>query len=129
MPRYAIKVVPPDWQDTLPLPFHKNIQAYNKIEIGTHVLIYRFEAGIIGDAEIRSPFVLPVAWEAAAKIELPPSLRGADLLLPLEAVYYRGKVVPPETVRQILSDPLFPQLENWRPIDAQTYQQLLRRLL
>jgi len=129
MPRYAIKVVPPDWQDTLPLPFHKNIQAYNKIEIGTHVLIYRFEAGIIGDAEIRSPFISPHEWEASAKIELPPSLRGADLLLPLEAVYYRGKVVPPETVRQILSDSLFPQLENWRPIDPQTYQQLLRRLL
>ncbi len=50
-------------------------------------------------------------------------------MLPLEAIYYRGKVVPPSTVRQILSDPLFPQLDIWRPIDPQTYQQLLRRLL
>ena len=108
MPRYAIKVVPADWQDTLPLPFHKNIQAYNKIELGTHVLIYRREAGIIGDAEIRSAFVQPDAWAELAKLEqLPACLLGADSLLPLEAIYYRGKVVPPENVRQILSDQLF----------------------
>lgn len=126
MARYAIKAVPADWQDHLPLPFNRTTRAYGKIEAGMHILIFQREVGIVGDGTICNLFVSSGEWTGA---NLPHSFAEADFLLPLEAVYYRGKVVAPEAVRQILGDPSFPQLDGWRPIDAIIHQQFIRRLL
>ncbi len=126
MARYAIKTVPVDWQDHLPLPFNRTTRAYGKVEAGMHILIFQHEVGIVGDATVHGVFIDPQEWSATW---LPPSLAEADYLLLPEALYYRGKVVAPEAVRQILGDPSFPQLDGWRPIDALIHQQFIRRLL
>jgi hypothetical protein len=126
MPRYAIKVVPPDWKDSMPLPFSQTSRAYGKIERGMRVLIYQVGMGIVGDAEVCDSFIPAGEWLGE---ELPASVAAADYLLPLESIYYRGKVVAPDTVRELLDDPTFPQLDGYRPIDAQLYQQFIRLLL
>lgn len=126
MARYAIKTVPFDWQDSLPLPFNWTTRAYGRVEAGMHILVYQHTVGIVADATVVGAFISPQEW--LGKV-LPNSFGTADFLLPLEALYYRGKVVAPEAVRQILGDPGFPQLDGWRPIDATLHQQFIRRLL
>lgn len=127
MPRYAIKTVPAEWKDTMPLPFDERTRMSAKIEPGLHVLIYRRGVGIVADGEIQANFIRSDAW--LTDQPLPPVLAQAPYLLPVEALYYRGKVVAPEIVRQILGDPNFPPFDAWRPIDAQTYHQFIRRML
>lgn len=126
MARYAIKAVPADWQEHLPLPFNRTTRAYGRVEAGMHILIFQHDVGIVGDGLVSLDFIAPEAWTLCP---LPPSLAQADTLLPLAALYYRGKVVAPAAVRQILGDPGFPQLDGWRPIDALIHQQFIRRLL
>ncbi len=126
MARYAIKTVPVDWHDALPLPFNRTTRAYGKVEAGMHILIFQHEVGIVADGTVNGMFLSPLEWAGGL---LPRSVANADYLLPLEALYYRGKVIAPEAVRQILGDPSFPQLDGWRPIDAAIHQQFIRRLL
>ena len=129
MTRYAIKVVPPEWDYSMPLPFSRTMHDYNRIESGMRVLIYRSGVGIVGETEINSPFATPNEWPSDLIDDMPGAVASADYFLPLGGLYYRGKVIHPDVVRQILSDSTFPAFEAWRPIDAQTYQQLIRRLL
>jgi hypothetical protein len=126
MARYAIKTVPMGWHETLPLPFNQTTRAFGKVEAGMHILIFQHDVGIVADGMVQAVFTSPQEWAACP---LPASFTSADFLLPLEALYYRGKIVSPEAVRQILGDPSFPQLDGWRPIDALIHQQFIRRLL
>lgn len=129
MPRYAIKVVPHDWQESLPLPFHKTSRDYSKIEPEMHILVYQQTVGIIGDTVVTTLFLTAREWADQNTGSLPNALADADYLLPFDALYYRGKVIPPQAVRDILSDPTFPRLDGWRPISAEIHHQFIRHLI
>ena len=83
MPRYAIKVVPNEWKDSMPLPFHGTTRTYGKIERGMHILIYQHGVGIVGDAEIHETFVRSEDW---LDEPLPQKVAEADFLLPVGSI-------------------------------------------
>ena len=62
---YAIKVVPPEWDDTMPLPFDKAAYEQAKLEQGTRVLLYRDGEGIVGEGEIAGYPVEAARWVSA----------------------------------------------------------------
>jgi hypothetical protein len=125
--RYAIKVVPPEWQETMPLPFNKTTHDYSKIDQGTRVLVYRSGEGIIGEGEVHGFFLRPDEWPAQTTANLPASLAQADYLLPLGMLYTRDRVISPDGVRDLLDDRSFPQsIEAWRPIGEDLYEALTR---
>ncbi len=108
MPRYAIKIVPHSWKDWMPLSFNKTTRDYSKDEPGMHILVYQQSVGIIGDATISDIFVSIEDWSKQKEQPLPPALCDADYLLPLDALYYRDKVIQPQAARDILSDSTSP---------------------
>ncbi len=122
--RYAIQVVPPEWDDTMPLPFDRATHDSGAVEQGTHVLVYRRGEGIIGEGEVKGYFVQPDMWTPQSKMHLPDSLARADYLLPLGMVYRREEAIPPEAVRAALDDPAFPLGSSWHPIDRDAYDRL-----
>ena len=126
MSRYAIKVVPPEWQETMPLPFNKTTHDYSKIEQGTRVLVYRSGEGIIGEGEVRRLLSAPARMAVRkAREQLPPSVAQADYLLPLAMLYLRERVITPDGVRDLLDDRSFPQsVDTWRPIGLDLYDEL-----
>ncbi len=125
MSRYAIKVVPPEWQEPMPLPFNKNTHDYSKVEEGTRVLVYRSGEGIVGEGEVHAFFLRPDEWPSQNKGNLPASVAQADYLLPLTMLYVRDRVVTPDGVRDILDDRSFPQsVDTWRPIGSELYDAL-----
>ena len=125
MSRYAIKVVPPEWQETMPLPFNKTTHDYSKIEQGTRVLVYRSGEGIVGEGDIEGYFVRPQEWPAQSREQLPPVLAEADYLLPVAMLYLRERSISPDKVRDLLDDRSFPQsIDTWRPIGLDLYDEL-----
>ncbi|MBI1257743.1 MAG: hypothetical protein GC204_09755 [Chloroflexi bacterium] len=125
MSRYAIKVVPPEWQDTMPLPFNKTTHDYSKIEQGTRVLVYRSGEGIVGEGDVEGYFVRPHEWPTESAEQLPPALAQADYLLPIAMLYLRERVISPDKVRDLLDDRSFPQgIDTWRPIGLDLYDEL-----
>ncbi|MEO8396602.1 MAG: hypothetical protein ABI700_26650 [Chloroflexota bacterium] len=127
MSRYAIKVVPPEWREPMPLPFNKTTHDYSKIEEGTRVLVYRSGEGIIGEGEVHAFFLRPEEWPSQNKEHLPPSVAQADYLLPLAMLYVRERVISPDGVRDLLDDRSFPQsVDTWRPIGSDLYDELTR---
>jgi hypothetical protein len=124
MTRYAIKVVPPEWEAPMPLPFDKTSHDYSKIEQGTRVLVFRRGEGIIGEGEVKGFFVQPSEWPPETKDTLSPAVAGADYLLPLGMLYSREKPITQDEVRQALDDHSFPPGDVWRPIDQSMYHML-----
>ena len=124
MTLYGIKVVPPEWQDTMPLPFDKASHDASGIEQGTRVLIFRRGEGILGEGEVHGFFIHPREWTGESKEDLPASLANADYLLPVGMLYRREDVIPPQTVRDALNDPAFPSGDGWRTIDQDAYGRL-----
>jgi hypothetical protein len=123
--RYAIKVVPPEWRETMPLPFNKTTHDYNKIEQGMRVLIYRGSEGIVAEGEIDGYFLHPHEWPAQSMENLPPSLAQADYLLPIALLYRRERPISPDDVRDLLDDRSFPPGgDTWRPIGLDIYDEL-----
>lgn len=124
MTLYGIKVVPPEWEDEMPLPFDKAAHDNSGIEQGTRVLIFRRGEGIIGEGEVHGFFIQPKEWTGKSKDELPASLANADYLQTVGMLYHRDEVIPPEDVQAAIEDPAFPQGEEWRPIDRDAYERL-----
>jgi hypothetical protein len=124
MTLYGIKVVPPEWEDQMPLPFDKASHDASGVEQGTRILIFRRGEGIIGEGEVHGFFIQPKEWTSASKDDLPPSLANADYLLTVGMLYHRNDVISPETVRDTLDDPAFPQGDVWCTIGQDAYQAL-----
>ena len=125
MTRYAIKVVPPEWQEPMPLPFNKTTHDYSKIDQGMRVLVYRSGEGIIGEGEVRAFFLRPDEWPSQSTAQLPASIAQAEYLLPLAMLYQRDRVISPDGVRDLLDDRSFPQsADTWRPIGEDLYEAL-----
>jgi hypothetical protein len=131
---YAIKVVPPEWEEAMPIPFTQaeHDQWGAQLQNGTRVLIFK-DAPInqlIGEGEVHGFFVQPDRWTPTATDGLPPSLRGADYLLPLGMLYTRKtpeSMISLHGVRAALDDPTFPRSANeWRPLEFEQYQRLIR---
>jgi hypothetical protein len=121
---YAIKVVPPDWTDTMPLPFDKAQHDKAKLEQGTRVLIYRDGEGIVGEGEIAGFAVEPARWVSASLEHLPPSLAQAEILQPVKLLYSRENALTQQEVRHALEQPQFPQGADWLSLDRDQYARL-----
>lgn len=121
---YGVKVVPPEWGDTMPLPFTKAEYDSAKPEQGTRILIYRYGEGIIGEAEVDGYVIRPAEWVPQSTAHLPPSLAEADYLQPMRLLYTRQDAITPERVRKALNDSTFPpSADAWRLLDHDVYQQ------
>ncbi len=121
---YAIKVVPDEWTETLPLPFDKATHDALKIEQGTRILIYKHDQGIVGEGEVHGFFIRPREWSHEATDDLPDSFTRADYLLPVGMIYTRADAISPDAVRKALYDPHFPERTTWRALDQATYSRL-----
>lgn len=121
---YGIKVVPHEWQDTMPLPFDKAAHDASKIQEGTRILVYKQGEGIVCEGEVRSYFLRPHEWARQSTDDLPDSLADADYLLPLSLIYTREDAIAPDAVRKALYDPHFPDRASWRALDSDTYRRL-----
>ncbi|MEP7293032.1 MAG: hypothetical protein ABI835_14715 [Chloroflexota bacterium] len=121
---YGIKVVPPEWEKAMPLPFSKAEHDAAKLEQGTRILLYREGEGIIGEGEVHGFAIHPKEWPAPTTEALPPSLAQADYLQPIGLLYSREDAISPDKVREALGDPAFPQAASWRPIEREVYERL-----
>lgn len=124
--RYAIKVVPPEWKVSMPLPFDKASHDASGVENGTRVLVYVQGTGIVAEGEVHGFFIEPRRWAQETKDNLPEAFANADYLLPLGVVYKREgtTAITLEAVRDALADPAFPDGETWRPIEREVYERL-----
>ncbi len=131
---YALKVVPPEWDEQLPIPFTQaeHDQWRDQIQNGTRVLIFKGAPvnQLVAEGEVHGFFVQPHRWSERATHGLPDALALADYLLPLGVLYTRQT---PESrhslnsVRSALNDPLFPHSPGeWRPLDFKEYQRLIQ---
>ena len=131
---YALKVVPPEWTEHMPLPFTQaeHEQWRDQIQNGTRVLIFKGAPvnQLIGEGEVHGFFVQPHRWTPSATDGLPAALAQADYLLPLGMLYTRQS---PESkislsgVRSALDDPAFPRAPlEWRVLTLEQYQRLLQ---
>jgi hypothetical protein len=131
---YALKVVPHEWTEHMPLPFTQaeHEQWRDQIQNGTRVLIFKGAPvnQLIGEGEVHGFFVQPHRWASAATDGLPAALAQADYLLPLGMLYIRQS---PESkislsgVRSALDDPAFPRAPlEWRVLTLEQYQRLLQ---
>jgi len=134
--QYAIKVVPPEWDSNMPIPFTKETHDRWREELqnGTRVLIFKSAPVnlLVGEGEVHGFFIQPKEWASAAIDGLPPNIRGADYLLPLGMVYLRGSEYSRlylEDVRAALEDPNFPASpDELRPLEPAIYQRLIRQI-
>lgn len=130
---YAIKVVPPEWEETMPIPFTKaeHDQWRDQIQNGTRVLIFKSAPvnQLVAEGEVHGFFVQPHRWTPTAVDDLPESLRNADYLLPLGVLYTRKteqSLISLNGVRIALDDPAFPRhAGEWRPLNFDQYQRLI----
>ncbi len=122
--RFAIKVVPAEWQHDLPLPFDRATHDAIDLQQGTRILIYQRGKGIVGEGEVDGFFVQPDEWMPSSKDDLPVLLADAEYLLPLRMLYSRRDPIPPSSVQQVLDDPAFPNAVLWRPLSRNEYERL-----
>lgn len=122
---YGIKVVPPEWEETMPLPFGESVYDAAKLEQGTRVLIFRPGEGIVGEGEVAGFAIRPAEWKMPNPLHLPAALAQVDYLQPVRLLYTRKDSITAEQVRKVLNEPLFPASSDvWRSLDRDVYQQL-----
>jgi hypothetical protein len=127
--KYAIKVVPADWELETPLPFTQAEydQARPDIESGTRILIYQLGPvdALVSEGAVSQEFIKLSDWPQQTKTNL--ELHGAkvEYLLPVRILYQRGTParIPREQVRAALNDPNFPAA-TWMRISEEAYAQL-----
>ncbi len=132
MARYALKVVPGDWEVEMPLPFteaeyHRD---HETVEPGMHVAIYQDEPvnGMVSAGQVNLAFIHLDEWAVRNLGDLPKLHPEARYLLPLQIGFRRAGpgIMPRERVREILNDPEFPRPgESWLPITYEQYQELI----
>lgn len=134
MIQYAIKVVPPEWNEDLPIPFTRTEHErwHDQIQNGTRVLIFKSAPvnQLVAEGEVRGFFVQPHRWTPTSTDGLPDSLANADYLLPLGVLYTRKADArfSLTEVRAALEDPAFPRDDGeWRELDLDHYQRLIQK--
>lgn len=125
MIRYGIMVVPPEWEEAMPLPFDQAVFDEAKLEQGTRILIYREGEGVVGEGEVAGYAVDPARWTPATVEHLPPSFAQADVLQPVRLLYTREDALTPDEVRQALEQPDFPHGHGrWQALERDAYARL-----
>lgn len=122
MAPYGIRVVPAEWQPSMPLPFTQAMHDTKTLEQGTRILLYR--EGIIGEGEVHAFAIRPSEWPAQTTADLPAALKQADYLQPISLLYTREEPLAPDEVRKALGDESFPQGDVWLPIAREVYEKL-----
>ena len=130
MSNFALVVVPAGWDDKTPLTF-SNAQ-YEAIRDsahpGTEIILFRGEPEniIIGQGQVRAPFLKTSEWPAQNLGDIDPSNPDMAYALPIEVLFrLKAPVAPLAQVRDALRDPSFPQPgEHWRALKQDEYDAL-----
>lgn len=123
MVAYGIKVVPREWQHSMPLPFTQAEHDSETLEQGTRILIYRAGVGIIAEGEVHGFAIHPRDWPAQTTADLPAEFAQADYLQPIGLLYTREEdVLSPAVVQTALGEEQ--TLASWQPISHEVYAQL-----
>ena len=114
--------MPPEWEETMPLPFGESVYDAAKLE-QVHACDFPSE-GIVG-REVAGFAIRPAEWKMPNPLHLPAALAQVDYLQPVRLLYTRKDAITAEQVRKVLNEPLFPASSDvWRSLDRDVYQQL-----
>lgn len=132
MPNYVVAVVPPHWDEEMPLTFseaqYQRIR--EQVESGTRVLLYSPapDDAIIGQAQVHGTFLKTSEWPEENLGSIDASDPTQAYILPLEVVFtLKGPAaeVSGERIRAVLEDDGFPHGdERWRVITPEQYNAL-----
>ncbi len=117
---YALKVVPPEWDEQMPIPFTQaeHDQWRDQIQTGTRVLIFKGAPvnQLVAEGEVHGFFVQPHRWSAATATDgllLPIAGAGRSICCRSAMLYIRP--ITPES--RSLAQPC-PQRAGRSPVPA-----------
>jgi hypothetical protein len=129
MAKYALAVVPADWDLKAPLQLTEaeHTRVVSDIEQDTRVILYQLAPrdAVVAEGAVTPEEIIRVAdWPAQNVGDVRP---GTAYLLPVRIAYQRGDepAVGLNDVRMALEDPAFPRTDQvWVPIDRAVYEHL-----
>jgi len=132
MAKFALAVVPADWNDKMPLTFSQAQYEAIRDEVvsGTELILFSGAPAneVIGQGQVHGSFLKTSEWPAQNLGSIDPANPEMAYLLPIEVLFrLKGPVapVPLDRVREALRDPDFPQPgEHWRVLKQDEYDAL-----